>query len=395
MDAKLFTNPATGVVVPTGRRAPEEFAFVPAELPPRTVAPSDFVRPDLWEMPAELWPLLAEAKESLGTLNGIAQALPDPSLLLRPLENREAVSSSRIEGTYVRPEELLAGQFDPEARPTAQDALADWVEVFNYGQALRVGYDLLQEVPFCNRLLREMHQTLMQGTFGQDPRPGEFRTVQNRIGASGRYVPPPWEEIERLMANLESYMNTDRSHDSLIRCCIAHYQFEAIHPFRDGNGRVGRLLLSLMIYRLHGHANPVLFMSDYFDRYKDDYIDCMFRVSTLGDWEGWLTFCLRGVRLLADESVRRCRALLELRREYLKAVQRPRTDTARLIELLFSSPLVTAHQVSVGLGIAYNTAKANIDLLVEHEILAVYRDGRPQVFHAPRVIEIAYSEPQF
>lgn len=381
MDRTKFTANSPGKLVRI-TQAGQEWAFVPEELP------------SSWEFDVSLWPLLAEAKEALGTLNGIGQTLPDPKLLQIPLQGREAIASSRIEGTYVTPEQLLLFQLDPR-EPTQPDEQAlDRFEVFNYGQAMLHGCERLRELPICNRIVREMHGILLQGVRGRDKNPGEYRKWQVQIGASGRFMPPPSNEVDRLMANLERYINADDKRiDPLVRSFIVHYQFEAIHPFSDGNGRVGRSLLVLMVYKLHGHSMPWLYMSAFFERFRDEYIENLFKVSTEGAWSRWIEFCLRGVIAQARDSIRRCDQIHQLRRTFLESIPSPSSRTHRIIQGLFTSPVVQAASIAQKFEVTYPTAKADIDRLVEAGILREMPKVFPRTCFAPEIMKIAYGEP--
>lgn len=379
MDATKFTSNATGRLVRI-EQPRRDWAFIPDDLPPK------------WDFSPELWPLLVEAKETLGTLNGIGQVLPDPQLLLRPLQSREAITSSNIEGTYVTPEQLLLYQLDPREPRSGDEQMADWLEVFNYGRALEHAYQSLKSLPFCNRVIREMHGILMHGVRGRNKSPGEFRKWQVQIGSSGRFIPPPASEVDRLMGNLEQYINSeDERYDPLVRCFLVHYQFESIHPFVDGNGRVGRALLALMVYKWLGHAQPWLYMSAFYEQFKDEYVGGLFRISTDGDWTKWVEFCLRGAAVQASDSIRRCHLFKNLREQFHAiAARSPRTHT--IIEQLFTSPILTIGAVQKRFKIAYQTARADLEHLADVGILKEMPDVHPRSFFAPEIMRIAYRE---
>lgn len=382
MDASRFTTQKTGQLVKIS--VPHaDWSFVPDDLPPK------------WLFPDALWPLLAEAREYLGTLNGIGRSLPDPELLLRPFQRREALRSSSLEGTYASPQELMLFEINPR-RPTSEDDPAnDWLEVANYGKALRHGGKLLDKLPLSLRVIRKMHEILLRNVRGRNRSPGEFRKLQVQIGADARYVPPPPERMQPCLDALEKYLNAnDASYHPLVRCYIVHYQFEAIHPFLDGNGRVGRALLALMIYRWCGHYMPWLYMSPFYERHKDEYIDRLFQVSTRGDWSGWIEFCLRGTVLQARDSIRRCDQLRRLRDEFHRKVDKPSSRTARIIEELFSRPLVTVPQLSQQYQVTYPTAKADIDRLVRVRILSELPELYPKTYYAAEIMKVAYEEEE-
>jgi len=382
MDPKQFDELSPGRLIRVEEPL-KNWSFIPDELPAK------------WPFANELWPLLVEAKEALGTLNGIGQTLPNPQLLLRPLQNREAISSSSIEGTFVTAQELLLFELDPREPGSADDKKADWLEVFNYGRSLLKGMEMLGELPLCNRLITEMHLTLMHGVRGRNKSPGKFRRCAVQIGSSGRFVPPPWEEVERLMGNLERYLNESSDDvDPLVRCFITHYQFEAIHPFRDGNGRVGRALLALMVQHWHRHAMPWLYLSAYFERFKDEYIEKLFNVSTKGAWAEWIEFCLRATVVQAKDAVRRCHQFNRLRADYQSRVDSHSPRTFQLIESLFTSPVLTIPSVAAQFNVIYHTARSDIQRLVDAKILREMEGSRPRSFFAPEVMSVAYDEEE-
>lgn len=384
MDKDRFTPEITGEL----RRFHNElinkpdWQFIPRELPLE------------WELPMRLWPLLVEARESLGTLNGIGSTLPDPDLLIRPQQTREAIQSSKIEGTIVTPKQLLLYELDPREPASAEGRLADWREVFNYTAALIRGCEMLKTLPMCNRIIKAMHKELMLGARGERKLPGEFRPMQVQIGSSGRYVPPPASEIERLMGNLETHLNEDHpSPDPLVMCFITHYQFEAIHPFADGNGRVGRCLLALMVYLKLGHKLPWLYLSPYFEKYDDEYASNLFRVSTHGDWERWVEFCLNGTIRQAKDSISRCERLNTLSDDYHKRLTAPSARTHTIVRQLFKNPIVNISKVKKICGItSHNTAQRDIDRLVDAGILSLLGNRRPRSYYASEIWNIAYSD---
>lgn len=384
LDPQIFTTEKTGELRkftnPSSERT--EWLFIPMELPP------------CWEFPNRLWPLLADAKEAIGTLDGIARTLPNPDLLVRPLQNREAITSSSIEGTYVTAEQLLLYGLDPKTPVSDAGSLADENEVHNYRAALTVGCELLDDSPILNKHLLAMHERLMFGVRGARKAPGEFRRIQVQIGATGRYVPPPPSDLPRLMGNLERYINElDERFDPLVASFIAHYQFEAIHPFCDGNGRVGRLLLALMIYKAMHHTLPLLYLSAFFERNRREYMDRLFRISTHGDWEGWVEFCLTGSVWQARDAIRRCEQLNELRERYYEQVAvKGSARSHQLVTWLFESPLLTIPAVQQKLTVTYPTAKSDLNRLVEIGILREVAGSRPKTFYAHEVFHVAYED---
>lgn len=253
----------------------EDKAFVPGHFPLRA-----------WEWPNDLWPLLLEAREALARLDGTGKHLPSPDLLLRPLQNREAQKSSSLEGTYTKPEEQLLFQIEPRYPRSKEDPANAFREVFNYAQALRLRATTQQELPLSLRLIRELHKVLMDGVRGSASQPGAFRRGPVQIGRPARFIPPPASYLAELLDSYERYLHQDKQYDPLVEAFLAHYQFEAIHPFFDGNGRVGRLLLAITIAEWCQLSDQWLYMSAFFDNHEDEYIDRLFRISTAGDWKG-------------------------------------------------------------------------------------------------------------
>lgn len=377
MDPTRFASDAPGRLVPITIGTPD-WAFIPDPLPRK------------WPVPLELWPLLATAREKLARLDGLGRTLPSHDLLLRPLQGREAIRSSSLEGTYASPQELLLFELEP-AEPTT-DRLNDWLEVANYAAALRDGTELLQTLPLSRRLIREMHAVLLRNVRGRDRSPGEFRRSQLHIGSDRRYIPPPVNELDACIDDLERFLN-DADIDPLIRTFLAHYQFEAIHPFVDGNGRVGRALLSLCAYTWCGLSQPWLYVSPFFDQHKDDYIDSLFRVSTEGRWNEWLTLCLRATIDACLDATARCDELLRLRDDFRTRAGIAGARLHVLVEGLFTNPIVRITDVARRLDVTYPTAKSDIEKLVRLGILSELEGIYPKAFMARAIFNAAYREP--
>jgi Fic family protein len=386
MDAQKFTDAKTGrlVAIPHPRRPTgTDWAFVPDRLPPT------------WEFPGDLWPLLRDAHSALSKLDGIGEFLPNPQLLLKPLQRREAISSSGIEGTHVTPQQLMLFELDPrEVRSTdelsTEEQAVDWV--FSYGEALRHGFCLLGKLPMCHRVICEMHEVLMRGVRAADNTPGLYRTLPVEILSGNRFIPPPAAEVRGLMDDFEHFMNNRPPRfDPLIFAFIMHYQFEAIHPYSDGNGRIGRALLALMIQQWLGHKMPWLYLSAYFERYEDTYENLLFRVSAEGAWREWVEFCLCGTVAQANDSIARCRLFLRLKDSYASRVKpTPRID--RIIADLFSSPVLTVTSLMAKFGKTYHTMKGDAERLVEAGILREIPGIYPRSFFAWEVVAAAFSD---
>lgn len=291
----------------------------------------------------------------------VGQLLPNPHLLIRPFVRREAVLSSRIEGTVTRLEQLLLFEAEPENG--GEDA--DRAEVANYVDALEHGLQRLREgVPLCLRLLREVHGELMDGVRGHELRPGEFRRCPVMIGRPGqrydtaRYVPPGPTALDPLLRDFERFLNDPGPMPIAARIALAHYQFEAIHPFMDGNGRLSRLLITLMLCERGALVQPLLYLSADFDRHDDEYRDHLLAVSQRGTWAEWVGFVARGMAEQSRDAVRRAQRLLDLWRAYRQRVQSAGGSAVvlRLIDELFAAPAITATGAARVMGVSFPTA---------------------------------------
>jgi cell filamentation protein, protein adenylyltransferase len=382
MDLSRFKETKTGIFVPITTPTGSDHAFIPDKLPPN------------WNFSSRLWPKLAEAWGAIRHLDGIGKTLRDPELLLSPLKRREAIASSRIEGTYATAQELMLFEISPHESKSAHSPVNAWIEVHNYSKALARGTERLIELPFCGKLIKELHGVLMEGVRGQHSRRGEYRDHQVAIGSDRRYVPPPKPEMEKCMDDFEKYINSvDNNCDALVRSFIVHYQFEAIHPFGDGNGRIGRVILSLMIAKWCKLSRPWLYMSAFFERWKDEYVDNLFRVSTEGAWEKWIEFCLNGTIQQATDAANRCEKLGNLKEQML---DRARSDgsprTEQIVHLLFSNPIIRVSQLTRRLKKSYPTTQSDVDRLVKAKILYPLPDIRPKTYYCPEIMAIAYQD---
>lgn len=357
MDSAKFTEQSSGKLVKTHDG---HCAFVPGPLPPAI----EFTR--------ELADQLAKAANAVGLLAGTGRNIANPMLLIAPYLRREAVLSSRIEGTV----STLADLYEDEVVGLHQRR-EDIREVRNYLAAHEYGLSRLKDLPLSLRLLREIHATLMEGVRGEGRHPGEFRSYQNWIASEprapieqARYVPPPVDEMEAALADLERFLHSD-AFSPLLVAAIAHYQFEAIHPFGDGNGRVGRLLVPLFLHARDLLPQPLLYLSAFFERNRSEYYDRLLRVSTHGDWFGWLRYFLEGVCVQAHAAVQDAEHLLDLQSAYhAQLVAAKARPAARdLIEPLFLNPYVNASRAANMLGVSSPTARAAISDLVDHGIL--------------------------
>jgi Fic family protein len=383
MNIQAFGEHKTGELVPIKINTQDDWAFIPNPLPPN------------WEFPSRLWPMLAEAREALARLDAIGRVLPDTTLLMTPLRRREALTSSALEGTFATPEQLV--MFEIGAQDAALDTgkQNEWREVANYHRAINQGVEQLDKInmPFCLRLFKMLHSTLLDGVPSRYKNPGEFRGHQVVLGSDRRYVPPPNDRLEKCLDDLEKFINAeDQKYDPLVRAYLVHYQFEAIHPFYDGNGRIGRVLLSLMIAKWRNDSVPWLYMSAFFERFKDEYIAKMFNVSAVGAWEDWIEFCLRGTIRQANDSVRRCEELQALQADFMKRIGAEGSQrTPQIITGLFTDPIVLPSTIQKRFGVTYPTAKAEITRLESLRILRKIKEERPAAYFSPEVFQIAYS----
>jgi Fic family protein len=362
----------------------EVVAFVPNALPPNL------------RMTPAIRELHDEALLALGGLREIIPFLPNPQLITAPFQRREAVLSSKIEGTRTNLEELYVFEIEGLPNRGAESAQAqDAQEVHNYVRALEYGLAKLPRLPVCGRLLREMHAVLMEGTRGAFLRPGQFRSGQAYIGSgdilSARYVAPPANELEPLFRDFEEFVIAGgKDLPSLVWVALIHYQFEAIHPFTDGNGRIGRLLILLLLASRGILTEPLLYLSAYFERNRRAYYDHLSRITHSGAWEDWLLFFLEGVRHESVDAARRAREVLRLREKYRAELQARRGKVFELVDALFRFPATTVRAAQKLLGLkTYHGAQKNIELLIAHGILSPGEvSGKTQIYVAKPIIEI-------
>lgn len=394
MRSEDFGSQSPGRLVPTEGGVD---AYVPDPLPPERGA---------WFSVATIR-ALAKAENALGQLVGTARNdLLNPHLVAAPLIRREAIISSRIEGTYTTPRQLALIEAEPEQergkgpRAAAEDEAR---EVLNYVRAVEYGFTRLDTLPMSKRLMRELHEILMKGVRGGRERPGQFRDRQNYIAKEGdtiqqaRFVPPPVAEMEQGLDDLEKYMHrpqTDESLPLLIDLALVHYQFETLHPFRDGNGRIGRLMVPLLLGQHGGLATPLLFVSGYLEQHKRRYMDLLLRVSMEGVWLEWIEFFLDAIRASAVDGANRARRLLALRQEYVGRVQSARSSAmlVKLIDHLFQRPSITFGEAAKWLGLTPAAANANVRKLQEAGVLTeITGQARNMVFAAQGIIELVHD----
>lgn len=364
------------------------WAFVPPDLPP-ALEPS-------WE----LLGAVTAAERALSELVGIARTLPNPHLLIGSFVRKEAVLSSKIEGTQASFSDLVFF----EAGGMVFSPLADVQEVANYINALNHGLARRAEIPVCLRLIREIHAVLMQGVRGQNLAPGEFRRSQVFIGSTGgriedaTYVPPPpGQELDRALGAFEEFLHKGSPLPELVRLALAHYQFEAIHPFMDGNGRIGRLLLTLLLCDWGLLNQPLLYLSAYFERHRQEYYRLLLEVSQHEAWEPWVLFFLRGVAEQSLDGVARAHKLQDLWRGYRERLQTAGASgrALKLVDSLFARPVLTIPQAEQELDLTYRGAQLVVNKLADQGVLEEvpeeYR-GRTRLYWAPGIVEIMMDE---
>jgi Fic family protein len=340
-------------------------AFIPTDLPPVPPISID----------DEMWTLLSQADRALGRLDGATEALPNPDLFVYAYVRKEAVLSSQIEGTQAS----LIDVVEFESQAATSENPGDVEEVVNYVAAMNDGLSRLKELPLSLRLIREIHERLLQGIRGADRGPGEFRTTQNWIGASGsrpdtaRHVPPPPHEMLQSLDNLEKFIHDETPMPLLVKVGLIHGQFETIHPFLDGNGRVGRLLITFLLCQRGVLQRPLLYLSYYLKQNRTEYYDRLQAVRDTGDWESWLKFFLRGVYAVAQEATATARKVVDLREEdRRKITEHMGTSAAKglvLLEQLYSRPVVDVAAVSQMAARSMANANELVRKLVEIGVL--------------------------
>jgi len=371
---------------PAGRfaKCPEGYtAFVPDPLPPELGWTSSLVR------------ALSDADRRVGQLAGEGRKLPNPHLLLRPFIRREAVLSSRIEGTQATLGELLAA----EAGAAVERSPDDLREVGNYVAAMEHGIRRLKTLPLSLRLVRELHARLLKGVRGDRATPGEFRRSQNWIGPAGctlanaTYVPPPPSELMDSLSRWERFLH-DREWPPLVQIAMAHYQFEAIHPFLDGNGRVGRLLVTLSLVEREILPAPLLYLSAFFEATRKDYYDGLLNVSKHGAWEPWIEYFLNGVARQAEDALGRAERINRILDRWRLALSGTGTSLPlRLLDLLAANPYVTVKRAAERLAVAFTTAQRAVDRLQEAGVLSQVSRGKRDRVYCARAILAILEEP--
>ena len=354
-------------------------SFRPSPLPPEI------------EMDAEMISLLTAATKSLATLSTMSTYIPNINLFVSMYVRKEALLSSQIEGTQATLEDVL----DPMVDKNANQNVAD---VINYIKATEYALERVKELPLCSRLIREIHAVLLGGVRGEEKNPGEFRQSQNWIGAQGsslqtaRYIPPNVEDMQVAVSELEKYINSDDSLDVLIQASLIHYKFETIHPFLDGNGRVGRLLITLFLMEKQALGSPSLYISYYLKKNRIEYYDRMSEVRNKDNYEQWIKFFLRAVRESADESVDTIKKLSALHEQNLAVIEsmgRAAKNARILFSYLEQHPIIDIRKTADELGMAFNTVSSAVKRFEECGILRQTNNAsRNRVFEYEGYLEI-------
>jgi Fic family protein len=340
-------------------------AFLPAPLPPQPPV----------QISGEMQALLSEADLALGRLDGSIQILPNPDLFVFMYVRKEAVLSSQIEGTQSSLQDLLAA----EASILSLDRPQDVAEVVNYVAAMNLGMARLEELPVSVRLIREIHERLMRRVRSSNLTPGELRTTQNWIGPRGCtisdaiFVPPPPHAVLDTLGQLEGFLHSDDPLPLLVRIGLAHAQFETIHPFLDGNGRVGRLLITFLLCEKKVLQKPVLYLSYYFKIHRQEYYERLQATRDKGDWEGWIAFFLKGVTEVSNQAAETTRRILALREQHRTAIAdhlgRAAGNGHRVLEHLYRKPVVSVNEVRELIGTTYPAANQLVDRMAQLGIL--------------------------
>jgi len=350
-------NSRAGQTVPQGSGY---LAYVPAALPPSDIT-----------YDPELIRMLSDADLALGRLAGIADVLPNPDLFVAMYVRKEAVLSSQIEGIQCTLDEVLEAEIDDGAIQTKAIG-----EVVNYVHAMNHGIARLPELPLSLRLIREIHKMLMSGVRGEHKDPGEFRKTQNWIGHAGStlmtaaFVPPPVPEMNEALSHLELFLHNRSGMPLAMQCAVVHLQFETIHPFLDGNGRVGRLLIALMFHERGALTKPLLYLSNYLKANRIEYYDRLMDVRKNGNWEGWIKFFLKGIASVSHEAAETAKRIVQFRDTAQAAAFKLGKNEFALIDILFQHPLIDARTAERLLGVTFATANTALRNLHQAELIS-------------------------
>ena len=357
------------------------YSFYPHPLPPVPAI----------EIDPEMLTLIIEAHEKTAVLNSVSDRVPNKDLFISMYVRKEAILSSQIEGTQCTLDDVL----DPEAD---ENTNADVSDVVNYVRAINFSTQRLHELPLCNRLIRETHAVLMKSVRGCDKTPGEFRISQNWIGGAGstlknaRYIPPNPADMKQCISDFEKFMNTEDDTDIFVKAALLHYQFETIHPFLDGNGRIGRLLITLFLMQNQAVSSPILYLSYYLKSNRIEYYDRMAEVRKSGNYEQWIKFFLRGVSETASDATATIDLLTALRRKNEKLLAETKRLSGKSLEFLRyleQNPIIETKKTATALNFSYNTVANYISLFCEQGILKqTSKSGKSRIYSYEDYLEI-------
>ena len=380
MEASEFKNPFGKLVEKEDKEHGKYLSFIPNKLPPK------------FDYTPSLVLALSKADSTLSKLSGAGLLLPNPELLIVPYLKKEALSSSRIEGTQIS----LSDYFLSEAKGITKEDI-EATEIGNYIRAIRHTLKEIDTKPISVELIREMHKILLKGVRGTELLPGNFRPVQNWIGPKNTkfkdatFVPSPKEEVERLVRELIEYLNTNDEMPLLIKCAFMHYQFETIHPFCDGNGRIGRALITLYLCKKNKISKPLLYASDYFEKHRREYYEILLTTNKTGKFEDWIKFFLEAIKVQSEDALDRTIKIQKLREEYQRKTKNHKqaSNLLNVIDTLFLNPFVQINQIASKLNVTYPTAKKAVDNLVKLEILKPVKGiERNKLFVAHEILNI-------
>ena len=357
-------------------------SFRPAPLPPN---------PPI-ALSGELVAKLVDANKKLAALDGLSARIPNMDLFVSMYVRKEALLSSQIEGTQCTLDDILNPLMEENTNRNVSD-------VVNYIKATEFALNRLHSLPLCNRLIKETHAVLMEGVRGQEKSPGEFRYSQNWIGGQGstirnaRYIPPNPEDMQTAMSDLEKYMNGDDSLDPLIQAALIHYQFETTHPFLDGNGRVGRLLITLFLMEKGILSRPVLYISYFLKMNRIEYYDRMTQVRKTGDYEQWVMFFLQALSDSAGDAIQTIDALTALHNQSMAKLgafsKRQQTNLLKLFAYIETNPIIDIQKTAAALGLSYNTVSKMVTILVDEGILRqTDKAGKAKIYSYAEYLDI-------
>ena len=357
-------------------------SFRPAPLPPN---------PPI-EVSGELLTKLIDANKKIATLEGLSSRIPNMGLFVSMYVRKEALLSSQIEGTQCTLEDILNPLIEENTNRDVSD-------VVNYIRATEFALERLKTLPLCNRLIKETHAVLLESVRGQEKNPGEFRYSQNWIGGQGstrknaRYIPPNPEDMLTAMSDLEKYINSDDTLDPLIQAALIHYQFETTHPFLDGNGRVGRLLITLFLMEKDILSTPALYISYYLKMNRIEYYDRMTQVRRTGDYEQWISFFLQAFADSAEDAIHTIDRLTALHDKSTKLfdslTKRQRTSVLKVFSYLESNPIIDIQKTATTLEMSYNTVSKVVSILIEDGILKqTDKSGKAKIYSYTEYLDI-------